>query len=184
MNSELDVLTDVVARLEGAGIDYMLTGSLAMSVYATPRMTRDIDLVVELAGLDPGCIVALFSPEYYVDAEAVGSAIAARGFFNAFHVAKLVKVDLIVRKDEAFEREKFSRRQRRELGGRPVWVIGKEDLVLSMLVWAAPTESAFQLRDVQSLLASGVDEDYLHAWSVKLGVDALLRKCTDAGYDS
>jgi hypothetical protein len=31
MNSELEVLFDVVARLEDAGIDYMLTGSVAMS---------------------------------------------------------------------------------------------------------------------------------------------------------
>ncbi len=46
MNSELEVLLDVVARLEDAGIDYMLTGSVAMSVYVEPRMTRDIDVVV------------------------------------------------------------------------------------------------------------------------------------------
>jgi hypothetical protein len=32
VNSELEVLFDVVARLEGAGIDDMLTGSVAMSL--------------------------------------------------------------------------------------------------------------------------------------------------------
>jgi hypothetical protein len=184
MDSELEVLTDVAARLESAGIDYMLTGSLAMSLYAQPRMTRDIDVVVELAAVDVASVVDLFSPEYYVDAEAVGSAIAARGFFNAFHFTRLVKVDFIVRRDEAFERQKFVRRQRRELAGRHVWVISKEDLILSKLVWAAPTESAFQLRDVRNLLASGVDDAYLRQWSAKLGVDALLGKCIDAGHGS
>ena len=63
------------------------------------------------------------------------------------------------------------------------WVISKEDLILSKLVWAAPSGSAFQLRDVRKLLASGVDEAYLRQWSVRLGVDALLLKCRDAGYD-
>ncbi len=182
MNSELEVLFDVAARLEGAGIDYMLTGSVAMSVYAEPRMTRDIDVVVELASVDAERVVELFSPEYYVDEEAVRSAIAARGLFNLFHFAKLVKVDLIVRKDDEFQRHQFARRQRHELGGSSAWVIGKEDLILSKLVWAGPSESAFQLRDVRNLLASGVDDAYLRSWSAKLGVDALLRKCMDAGH--
>jgi len=184
MNSELEVLTDVVARLERAGIAYMLTGSLAMTFHARPRMTRDIDIVVELAGMDAGRVVALFSPDYYVDEEAVRSAIAKRSLFNLFHHAKLVKVDLIVRKDDEFQRHEFARRERRRLGATDAWVIGKEDLILAKLVWAGPTESAVQLRDVQSLLASGVDESYLRDWSARLGVDALLRKCMDAGHDT
>ena len=87
-------------------------------------------------------------------------------------------------KDDAFQRQQFLRRQRHELGGCSVWVICKEDLILSKLVWATPTESTFQLRDVRKLLASGVDEAYLDRWSMTLGVDVLLRKCKDAGYDS
>ena len=183
MNSELEVLRDVVARLEGAGILYMLTGSVAMSVYAEPRMTRDIDIVVELAAGDARRVVELFSPDYYVSDEAVRSAISARSLFNLFNLSRLIKVDLIVRKDDEFQRHEFARRQRHELGGSSVWVINKEDLILAKLVWAAPTESAFQLRDVRKLLASGADEAYLDSWSVRLGVDALLRKCMDAGHN-
>ena len=183
MNSELEVLRDVVARLEGAGIPYMLTGSVAMSVYAEPRMTRDIDIVVELAPGDARRVVELFSPDYYVSEEAVRTAIAAPSLFNLFSLSRLIKVDLIVQKDDEFQHHAFARRQRLELGGSSAWVIDKEDLILAKLVWSAPTESAFQLRDVRKLLASGADEAYLDAWSVKLGVGALLRKCMDAGHD-
>ena len=146
-------------------------------------MTRDIDIVVELAAGDARRVVELFSPEYYVSDEAVRSAISARSLFNLFSLSRLIKVDLIVRNDDEFQRHEFARRQRHELGGSSAWVIGKEDLILSKLVWAAPTESAFQLRDVRKLLASGAEEAYLRQWSVRLGVDALLRKCMDAGYD-
>ena len=45
---ELLALRDVCERLDSAAIAYMLTGSLAMSFYARPRMTRDIDLVIAL----------------------------------------------------------------------------------------------------------------------------------------
>jgi len=53
MLSELEILRDVCVRLEKAQIEYMLTGSMAMNYYAQPRMTRDIDIVVELE--ESGC---------------------------------------------------------------------------------------------------------------------------------
>ena len=184
MNSELEALHAVLARLESAGIAYMLTGSVAMSVYAEPRMTRDIDLVVELAPGDAPRVTALFSPGYYVSEEAVESAISEQRMFNLFDMARLVKVDLVVRKDDEFRRHEFGRRQQCQLGGRGVWVVSKEDLILSKLVWAASSESALQLSDVRKLVASRADEAYLREWSGKLGVDDLLRKCIDAGHDA
>ena len=55
MSAELEVLQDVVARLEGAGIAYMLTGSIALSYYAQPRMTRDISTSSCARMLHIGC---------------------------------------------------------------------------------------------------------------------------------
>jgi hypothetical protein len=49
VTEELEVLAIVAGRLESEGIPYMVTGSIAASYYAVPRMTRDIDLVVELS---------------------------------------------------------------------------------------------------------------------------------------
>lgn len=174
MNAELEALRDVVARLEREEISYMLTGSVAMSVYAEPRMTRDIDIVVELAESDAARIAGLFSPDYYVPEEAIRPSIVSRGMFNLFSLAHLVKVDLIVRKDEAYRRHEFSRRVRHEVGGFSAWVASKEDLVLSKLVWAAAGDSTLQLRDVKRLLATGADAAYLRRWAPTLGVDALL----------
>jgi hypothetical protein len=147
-------------------------------------MTRDIDIVVRLSADDVRRVVDLFSPEYYVSDLAVRAAISDQSLFNLFSLAHLVKVDLIVQKDDEFQRHEFERRQRHELGAISAWVISKEDLILSKLVWAAPTGSAIQLRDVRTLLASGADEAYLRQWSARLGVDALLLQCRDAGHDS
>lgn len=46
MSTELVVLKDVCRRLEAGGIEYMLTGSMALIFYAQPRMTRDMDIVI------------------------------------------------------------------------------------------------------------------------------------------
>ena len=66
MQNEIDILRDVSERLNSAGIAFMLTGSVAMSYYATPRMTRDIDIIVALDRSHIEKISNLFGSDYYV----------------------------------------------------------------------------------------------------------------------
>lgn len=71
MDDYLKVLLLVGSRLEQAGIPYMLSGSTAMNFYARPRMTRDVDLVVELRSDDVAKLVALFEPDFSIDEQEV-----------------------------------------------------------------------------------------------------------------
>ena len=105
MLNELDILRDVSARFESAGIDYMLTGSMAMNYYAQPRMTRDIDLVVALQGSDAKIILRLFAPDYYVSAEAVQASIAQQSLFNLIHqeAQQIYVVNCLIGKRTAIE---------------------------------------------------------------------------------
>ena len=165
MTAELDVLRDVSGRLQGAGIPYMLTGSLAMSYYAEPRMTRDIDLVVELGRRDVERVVSLFAPDYYLSAEAVSEAIRNASMFNLVHVESVVKVDVVIRKDSAYRKHEFTRRREIEVDGFKTWVASREDLILSKLHWAKDSRSEMQLQDVRNLLATSCDWEYLHRWA-------------------
>jgi hypothetical protein len=63
MTEELKVLKILTGRLEAAGIAYMVTGSMAMNYYAVPRMTRDIDVVVDLSAGDADRLCELFEPD-------------------------------------------------------------------------------------------------------------------------
>ena len=63
MTEELQLLRDIVTRLDVAGIDYMLTGSVALNCYAQPRMTRDIDLVVAFFLKDAERIPDILGPD-------------------------------------------------------------------------------------------------------------------------
>lgn len=184
MTAELEVLQDAVTRLERAGIPYMLTGSIALSYYAQPRMTRDIDLVAELAGRDTKSIVALFAPGYYVPDADVDRAIAGEGMFNVLHLGKLVKLDLIVRKDMPYRRHEFGRRQRVRLPGFEAWIVTREDLILSKLVWAKDSGSELQMRDVHALLAGDADRKYLERWAAELEIMDWLQRAFDAGHDT
>ena len=110
----------------------MLTGSLAMSYYATPRMTRDIDLVVELSVGDVARLRDALGEAYHVP-DDVATSIAAPGMFNVVHVPSLVKVDLVVRKATAYREREFARRGRVRFGDFDVTIVSKEDLIVSKL---------------------------------------------------
>ena len=176
--NELDVVRDVSRRLEEAGVAFMLTGSMAMNYYATPRMTRDIDLVVALELVSVAILESLFVPDYYLSVEAARQAVRQASMFNLIHQESVIKVDFIVRKQSPYRQQEFVRRQRVRVGDFATWIVSKEDLVLSKLVWAAPSHSELQLRDVRSLLATGVDRAYLDQWADELGVRELLAECT------
>lgn len=60
MSEQLEILKLVAERLERAGIAYMISGSVALSYYAEPRLTRDIDIVIELKSGDAERLTDLF----------------------------------------------------------------------------------------------------------------------------
>ncbi|MGH9902450.1 MAG: hypothetical protein ACRD68_11645 [Pyrinomonadaceae bacterium] len=178
MKNEIDVIRDLAEKFERGGIDYMLTGSLAMNYYAQPRMTRDIDVVVALGPRDAAAVVGLFGPDYYVSRESVGKAIARESVFNMIHQESVIKVDCIVRKSGEYRRLEFARRAAVTIRDFTTWIVSKEDLIISKLEWARDSRSETQLRDVRSLLATGYDAEYVENWTRELGLESLWRECS------
>lgn len=177
MLNEFDVLQDVSKKLAGLGIPYMLTGSLAMNYYSQPRMTRDIDIVIEAQPEDVNNLVSIFEPDYYVDGKAVARAIAHKRAFNIIHHEAFIKVDCIIKKPSTYREVEFDRRQKVTIQAFPVWLVSKEDLIISKLDWARDSRSELQLGDVKNLLASGYDVEYLARWTKDLGLGPLLDEC-------
>lgn len=174
MTPELFALGDVCARLDRGGIAYMLTGSLAMSFYARPRMTRDIDLVIVLEADRTKELVHALGADYHVDPVAIAAAIRGARPWNIVHLPSVVKIDLIPRKDTFYRRAEFERRRRVELAGVALWIVSAEDLILSKLEWSRDSRSEQQRRDISLLLEAPLDRAYLNQWAARLGVADLL----------
>jgi hypothetical protein len=174
----LGVLTLVAARLDSARIPYMVSGSTALGFYAQPRMTRDIDVVIDVTQDDASRLVAVFGEDFYADEDAVRRAVAEQRIANVIHLASMVKIDLIVRKDEPFRRAEFDRRRQCRLETGTIWIVSPEDLVLSKLLWARSSGSELQIRDVRNLLSSleSLDWTYLGHWAERLGISASLEE--------
>lgn len=177
MNTELDIIADISRRLELLGIRYMLTGSIAMNYYAEPRMTRDIDVVVELMEAHAARLVNELSPDYYIDAYTVKEALQHESMFNILHLESVIKVDCIIRKSSEYRQVEFNRRTKIKIGDVSTYIVSKEDLILSKLYWARDSHSAMQMKDVKNLMQSGYDVEYLEKWAGILAVTDLYRGC-------
>ena len=182
MNEELEVLSIVTRALNGSGIAYMITGSVAMNYYAFPRMTRDIDIVIELHRKDLTTFVGLFKNDFYLSPDAIEEAITNREMFNIIHNKYVMKLDFIVKKPSKYLLAEFQRRQQIIIQGIPMWIASPEDLILSKLWWAKDTQSELQICDVKNLLSSvdSLDIAYINRWVEEMHLQAIYRKTIDA----
>ena len=170
-------LADGVRRLEEAGINYMLTGSVAMIRFAMARMTNDIDIVIELSHKDKDRFIRAFSDDYYVPEEKIPGAIDRRSMFNVLSNQTLIKIDLAMKKDTPFHQQAFDDRERTHIWGVDLWSIKKDDLIVSKLYWAKDSRSELQQRDVVGIMLNGFDLEYVTKWTKQLGVGDLLADC-------
>lgn len=154
-----------------ADIPHMPAGSFASTHHGDPRTTNAIDLVI-----DPSREAL---ERFYVSAEAALEALDSRGQFNVVLLDSGWKADLILRKERAFSRAEFERRQAAEIAGVQVFVATAEDTIIAKLEWARAGESERQLRDVIGILeVSGerLDRGYIARWIAELDLQALWQR--------
>jgi hypothetical protein len=175
MNEQIEFLKEIVTRLESEQIAYMVTGSVAMSFYGTPRMTRDVDLVIECRPDDADRIAKLFVSDCYIDAAMIREAANRKSMFNIIHNTTIVKADFVVRKETPFRLEEFNRRRRVVMDGKTMWIVTPEDLILTKLDWS--DHSDLHRSDVQNIIHSVHDLDwrYLRLWAGHLGLSEKLK---------
>lgn len=174
-----ELLARMAAELERASIPYMVVGSLASSFHGEPRMTRDIDLVIDPTAVALQDLVNhLSGTGLYVDAAAAAEALKRRSSFNAIDPDTGWKVDFLIRKDRPFSRVELDRRISTSLAETIVNIATAEDTIIAKLEWAAMGESERQLRDVASVLAVNaerLDFAYIEAWVHELRLSAMWK---------
>jgi len=175
LKNELDILADISQKLSSSHIPFMITGAMAMNYYAIPRMTRDIDVVIAVAEEEIEKLLLLFEGEYYIAKEAVLESIKQRSMFNIIHNESIIKVDFIICKDDAYHQMEFERREPVRIRGFDTYIVSKEDLILSKLIWAKDSRSEMQIIDIRNLMDTGFDDNYVQSWATKLGIDSFLK---------
>ena len=174
-----ELLKKVIQVLENAGIEYMLTGSMASSLQGEPRATHDIDLVVNLPKSTIHSLLNAFpEPDYYLDEDSIAEAIDRGLMFNLIDAREGDKVDFWMLTDDPFDQSRFSRKYPEEVLGIQMLVSRPEDTILAKLKWAnlsGGSEKQFvdALR-IYEVQFENLDRQYLETWAAMLRVNALL----------
>ena len=174
------VLQHAIEVLERQQIPYMLVGSIAGMAYSKPRMTLDIDIVLDLALT----LVETFASEfpfergYYCYAPAIEKAVRTRSPFNVIHLTSGQKLDFMPVRDDAFGRSELGRRRRimlmPELQG---YAASPEDIVLGKLWYYSIGESEKHLEDIASIWRiTTLDMSYIEHWIQQLGLEVAWSK--------
>jgi hypothetical protein len=181
----------VVAAFDALGVEYLVGGSMASSVFGEPRQTMDADLVARLYERHAGPLVERLTDEFYAHLPGIVSAIQTQGCFNLIHLETVTKVDVFVRWRDPFAQSQFARRQRKSVGQSSpleLFFASAEDTILAKLDWyrKGGCVSDRQWRDLLGVLkvqGEALDQVYLKDWANRLGLADLLERALDeAGF--
>jgi hypothetical protein len=156
-----DFLRILVAFFEKNDISYMLSGSVAMSLYVEPRFTRDYDFIVHLRPENIQQLTDTFANGYYCDEDAVKDAVKHKGMFNIIDHKSGYKADFVILKNEPFRLTEFERRCKMKLLDMDIYVVSPEDLLLSKIAWIQDLQSGVQMEDIK-LLSKMDDLDWVY----------------------
>jgi len=179
----LELLSEVLSKLDGLNIPYMVVGSFASSRYTVTRYTEDIDLLVRLERSTVERFCQTFIRDFYLDRELVNQAVLRGTSFNIIHVETTIKLDFFVSRSR-YNEEGLSRRVKQQLdpeSGFAIYLQSPEDTVLSKLVWfrQGGEISEKQWGDITGVLksqAAMLDSTYMQKWAAELGVSDLLAR--------
>src|SRR5262245_29671237 len=122
----------------------MVVGSMASMTYGEPRMTHDLDLVVDLLSKDALKIETIFPANdfYCPPPEILQSEVVRRGQFKLIHHETGLKIDMVIRKESEHAICEFDRRQKVALmQGFEVYMATPEDVIIKKLDFYRMSES-------------------------------------------
>jgi len=149
----IDFFEKIIDVLNKHKIDYMLSGSVAMSLYIVPRATRDFDFIINLLPGDVDFFVENFKEGYYCDNDSIADAVIHHSMFNIIDYASGFKADFVILKNNAFRQAEFNRRSLIDYFGKTIYVVMPEDLLISKLIWIQDLQSSIQMEDISKLTA-------------------------------
>ena len=178
-----------VETLERLQIPYLVCGSVASGAFGEPRMTRDIDIVIDLrfGNVTPLCD-AFPAPEFFVTKESAIEAIRSGKQFNVVHPASGNKIDFMISRDDQWSKSQMQRRQRARLfGAVEGFAASAEDIIVSKMIYYHEGGSEKHLRDITGILSvqqNKIDREYIGYWASRLKIsevwDRVLERCKQA----
>ncbi len=175
-----------VVRLEAVGFPYMVTGSVASMIYGEPRLTLDVDLVVEIEVERAGELLDAFpAAEFYrppLEVVRLECARDSRGHFNLIHHETGMKADVYPAARDALHRWGLEHRRHIPFGPGQLSLAPPEYVILRKLEFWREGGSEKHLRDVRAMLATDLvlDRAFLEAELRGRGLEEAWRSVVES----
>lgn len=155
---ELNLVQEFTRRLNAAGLRYLITGSVASTIYGEPRVTHDVDLILFIPTNQVKDLPRIFpSSEFYCpDAQTllIERGRAQRGHFNLIHHASGFKADCYFAGEDPLHHWANENAKTLKIGEDIVVLAPPEYVILRKLEFYREGGSAKHLRDIQSILTN------------------------------
>ncbi len=183
---QIDLFLIFTTPLDTAGMKYMVGGSVASMVYGEPRLTNDIDLVLDLDSQHAAQLTNLFPLEaFYCPPEEIliiESRRRQRGHFNIIHHETGHKADIYLCGTDELQHWGLKNVRVVEISkGHTLKIAPPEYVILRKLEYYKEGGSPKHKLDIRGMLSvSGdlIDHRFLNEWIERLAVQREWREIT------
>lgn len=153
---EYDLITIFITRFNKLNVKYFVTGAVASIVYGEPRLTHDLDLVIEINKDDIAGLITEFPfEEFYCPPEEIINVEMdrqQRGHFNLIHHETGFRADVYLSGRDELHQWAIDSRQCIDYEGESLWLAPIEYVILRKLEYYQEGGSEKHLRDIESML--------------------------------
>lgn len=175
----IELIDTFIRPLITTGLPYAVTGSVAAMAYGEPRLTNDIDLVLEIKIADiPRLIEAFPEADFYLPpSEVIATEIVRgnRGHLNIISQQTLLKADVYLVSGDPLHQWAMENVKTIDIDDLPVAFTPPEYLIIRKLEFFREGGSQKHLRDIAAMLEESsdiIDQDFLDHHLAALGLTA------------
>ena len=172
--------------LNSIRVPYMITGAVASTIYGEPRLTQDIDLVLDLDGRGVPRLMAAFPADrYYVPPDEALEEEVGRpsgGHFNLLHLETGLRADCYLAGEDEFSRWGLEHRRVDTVAGEPISIAPPEYVIVRKLEYRHQGAGEHHLDDVAKMLRISralIHQATLDGWIARAGVAREWREVLD-----
>lgn len=171
-----DFLSIFIVPLHRTGVPYMITGSVAAMMYGEPRMTNDIDVVIELQEYQIDRLLKVYPAEDYyrppIEVFGIELKRAQRGHLNVIHHLTGFKADFYLLGNDPLHVWGMKNKRIIHIGNDGISLAPPEYVILRKLEYYR--EGGFQkhLIDIKAMLrvSSDISLDIINDWVGRLSL--------------
>jgi len=171
-----NTLATFIVIVRQLGIRFHLTGGLTGTAYGEPRMTQDIDIVIDPVQTKERCgelVLSLRQSSFLFNEDSLRRAVESGGMFQLLDQDECLKLDIYPRELIAGELDRSEQLEIFE--GEILPVVSRVDAAASKLVWISKGSHKSR-RDLRAIYqqAAADQQIAIRAWAEKANYARLL----------